>query len=149
VNAAQLTAALHALIPLTKAMGVSVALLADEELVLTAPLAGNHNHAGSAFAGSLSSLASVAGWAFLHQLQTRQQLDAELLLADARIRYRRPLRDQLRARLVVTQPEQQRFLSALRRGGKGRLRLTVHLPGPERPAAAFEGLYVAARRWTG
>jgi thioesterase domain-containing protein len=146
VNAAQLTAALHALIPLTKAMGVSVALLADQELVLTAPLAGNHNHAGSAFAGSLSSLASVAGWAFLHQLLAREQLDAELLLADARIRYRRPLRDELRARLVATQPDQQRFLSALRRGDQGRLRLTVHLPDRGQPAATFAGLYVALPR---
>jgi thioesterase domain-containing protein len=139
----ELTATLHRLIPLTHAMAVEVTVLGAEELVLTAPLTANHNHAGSAFAGSLASLASIAGWAFLHQLAEREGLAAELLLADSRIRYRQPIYENLRAQLRVTAMEQQRFLASLKRGYKARLRLTIGLPDLERPAAQFEGLYVA------
>lgn len=146
MNAAELTARLHNLIPLTKAMGAYVAELTDDQLLLTAPLTGNQNHAGSAFAGSLYSLAGVAGWAFLHRLVTEHGIDAELMLADGRIRYRRPLRDELAARVVVAGDDQQRFIATLRRGHRARLRLAIDLPSSGTPAAQFEGVYVAARK---
>ena len=141
---AELTTTLHALIPMTRAMGVEVTVLTADSLELAAPLALNRNHAGSAFAGSLSSLASVAGWAFLHQLLAGKRIRAELLLADGHIRYRRPVLDDLRATLTLPLPEQQQFLSALADSGRARLQLAVDLPGQDdRPAAAFKGQYVA------
>lgn len=141
---AELTATLHALIPMTRAMGVEVTVLTADSLELAAPLALNRNHAGSAFAGSLSSLASVAGWAFLHQLLAGKRIRAELLLADGHIRYRRPVRNDLRATLTLPLPEQQQLLASLAEAGRARLQLSVDLGGEDgRPAAAFKGQYVA------
>ena len=52
-------------IPLTRAMGVRVESYDGQQLVLTAPLALNHNHLGTAFGGSLSALATLAGYGLL------------------------------------------------------------------------------------
>lgn len=140
---AELTALLHRLIPLTQAMAAEVIALEPEGLTLRAPLAANRNHAGSAFAGSLYSMASIAGWAFLYQLLHREKLAAELLLADGQIRYRRPLQQALTAQLQLPAAEQQRFLRSLASGHKAKLRLDVGLPDLGQPAAAFQGLYIA------
>jgi thioesterase domain-containing protein len=146
VTPAELTEALHRLIPLTDAMGATVDALDDEALILRAPLSRNHNHAGSAFAGSIYALASVAGWAFLYQLALRQALDVELLLADGQMRYRRPLVDTLEAHVRVPLSGQQRLIDTVRRGRRARLQLTIALPTQTELAAEFDGLYVALPR---
>mgnify|MGYP001260784157 FL=1 len=139
----QLTTELHRLIPLTAAMQVEVVDLRPESLILQAPLDANRNHAGNAFAGSLYALASIAGWALLYQLTQRESVPAELVLADGRIRYRRPVRKTLFAQVLLPSDEQQRFLASLIGGHRTRLRLDVGVPDLEQPAALFQGLYVA------
>ncbi len=52
---------LHREIPITAAMGIRVESYNEKELVLTAPLEPNHNHLGTAFGGSLSAIATLAG----------------------------------------------------------------------------------------
>ena len=142
----QLEQTLHRLIPLSAAMGLRVAALERERLVLTAPLALNHNHAGSGFAGSIYSLACLAGWAFLRQLVERGGLTAELLLGEGRIRYQQPLLGDLRAEITVPEATQTALLARLRAGATARLRLDVHLPDPQQPAASFSGSYFAKPR---
>ena len=67
-TAAELEATIHQLIPLSVAMGVTVASFEDDLLTLEAPLAPNINHQMSAFGGSLSALSALAGWGMV-QLQ--------------------------------------------------------------------------------
>ncbi len=45
----------------------------DEPVVLRAPLAPNANHKGTAFGGSLYSLAVLTGWAWAHALSRDAQ----------------------------------------------------------------------------
>ncbi len=134
---------LHELIPLSRAMGLKVLALDEETLTLGAPLALNHNHAGTAFAGSLYAIASLAGWAMLRQLVDREDLSAELVLGEARIRYHRPYEGELTASVHLPRAEQQRILDALLLGESARLRLNVHIPDAEQPAASFQGTYFA------
>ncbi|RYD25022.1 MAG: hypothetical protein EOP86_27860, partial [Verrucomicrobiaceae bacterium] len=56
---------LHRQIPLSRAMGARVETYDGETLVLTAPAELNHNHLGTAFGGSLSALATLAGYGLL------------------------------------------------------------------------------------
>lgn len=139
----KLESLLHELIPISRAMGIRVAHLDADSLCLEAPLALNHNHAGSGFAGSLYSLASLTGWAFLRQLVDREGVAAELLLAEANVRYRRPVTADLRAWVRVDAAEQARLLEALRAGRKARLPLEIVLPEPADPAVTFAGSYFA------
>lgn len=55
----------HRLIPITQAMGVRVESYDGQQLILRAPIALNHNHLGTAFGGSLNTLATLAGYGFL------------------------------------------------------------------------------------
>jgi len=142
----QLEQTLHRLIPISAAMGIRVATLEPERLVLTAPLDANRNHAGSGFAGSIYSLACLAGWAFLRQLVERERIDAELVIGEGRIRYQRPLLGELRAELQVDAASQTAVLDRLRAGSPAQLRLSVHLPEPAEPAAVFNGIYFAKPR---
>lgn len=134
---------LHSLIPLSRAMGIEVAALEPERLQLRAPLSLNHNHAGSGFAGSLYSLASLTGWALLRHLVEAQQLSAELVLGEAKIRYRRPLVEDLMASARLPLAEQQALLAKLREGRHARLELSVALGDEYDPDASFRGQYFA------
>ena len=133
---------LHELIPLSRAMGVRVAALEPERLRLSAPLALNHNHSDTGFAGSQYALAALCGWAMLRQLVDRHGIAAELVLGTGQIRYNRPLTGDLVAEVTLPLAEQERVIGLLRNGSKARLELEIGLP-PEDPAARFTGLYFA------
>lgn len=148
-HAKRLQADLHRLIPISQAMGIIVGELAAERLVLTAPLARNHNHAGTGFAGSLYSLASLAGWAFLRQLTEREGLAAELVLGEARIRYDRPAAGDLGAEVVVPVATQRAVLEGLRQRGKARLPLEIAILAGDEGVARFSGQYFARLKSTG
>ena len=92
---ARLEADLHRLVPISAAMGVRVLRLEPAALELAAPLARNHNHAGTGFAGSLYALATLSGWAYLRYLIDAAGLEALLLLGEAGVRYHHPCRDEL------------------------------------------------------
>lgn len=114
---------LHEQIPITAAMGVSVAAYAaGEELTLTAPLTLNHNHLGTAFGGSLAAVATLAGYAFLWlELGDRA---AHVVVAESHLAYRRPVEGDIRA--ICRRPpgaELETFLSTYAQEGRARVRL--------------------------
>ncbi len=138
-----LEAALRRLIPPARTMDVRVAELTGTGIVLTAPLACNHNHAGTGFAGSLYSLAALAGWGWLYAFTRDRGLEPELLLAEGCMRYHRPYETELRACLTVPSTLAERLHRRLPSGRRMRARLTVHLPDADAPAATLEGDYAA------
>ena len=134
---------LHALIPISRAMGIQVARLEPGLLQLSAPLGLNHNHAGSGFAGSLYSLASLAGWGLLRHLVDSHGIKAELVLGQASIRYQRPALSDLLATVRLPAGQQADLVARLRRGDKARLRLSIALGNESDPDATFTGSYFA------
>ena len=61
-------------IPLAKAMDVEVLDVSKYSLTLKAPLCSNSNMHGTAFGGSLSSIALLTGWSLIHSQITDQWL---------------------------------------------------------------------------
>lgn len=141
---ARLQETLRTLIPLGEAMKVQVAHLDEVTLKLTAPLGANHNHAGSAFAGSLYSLASLAGWGILRRLLDDKGIAAELLLGKAEIRYARPVVTDLAATVRIPLSDQVHLIEQLNAGKKVRLRLSVYIPDEIDADATLTGTYFAA-----
>jgi len=137
---AELTQYLHEKIPLTRAMELRVVSANRAEFIVTAPLEANHNHLGTAFGGSLSALATVAGYAFIwHELG---DASAHVVIRDSSMNYRRPVRGELRAVCVMPSIEEiDAFRETFARTGKARLNLTVQIED----AAEFSGTYVALR----
>jgi thioesterase domain-containing protein len=134
----------HQKIPLTRAMGVKVESWDGMELKLTAPLTLNHNHLGTAFGGSLSTLATLAGYGMLWLLL--DDPDTHVVIRDSAIRFRKPVKGDLHA--VCRRPEETTwasFINEFRQKGKARLRLAVTIEEDGAEAVAFEGTFVAMR----
>ncbi len=147
MNAAALQRLFDDLFPIARHMGVRVETAEAARVVLLAPLAPNANHAGTAFGGSLFSVAALASWGWLTGLLTRDGIDAEAVVQESRMRYLAPVRGELRATLdAPAAPEIARFRRMLERAGRGRIDLAVRLDGGVTPAAQFEGTFVATIR---
>lgn len=139
-----LEADMHRLVPLARAMDVRVARLARDGITLEAPFAGNSNHAGTAFGGSLYSLAVLAGWGWLRERARDAGAEIELLIAGATVRYRRPVRGTLQAVIAPDAAALAALEAELRDARRPRLPLTIRLgtPGAAPDAASVEAQYV-------
>lgn len=148
------TAALDALrlvwqeeLPITGALGIAVVSAPPGGLVLQMPLAPNRNHKGTAFAGSLSALTTLAGWSLLW-LALREAGDhAHVVIQDSTMRYLRPVHsDALATAEAPDEAAMEHFWAGLRRHGRGRVTVEVVVRdahGVE--VAAFTGRYVVHR----
>jgi len=141
-SAADLEQYLHEKIPLTVAMSVHVAECTDHGLVLTAPLAPNRNHLGTAFGGSLHTLATLSGYSLLWWLLRTPE--AHIVIRESHIRYDKAVTGELRA---VCRAPAAEALAAFRRDfarkGKARLQLSAVIEQNGEAAVQFTGMFVA------
>lgn len=133
---------LHRQIPLSRSMGVQVESHDEDQLALTAPLALNHNHLGTAFGGSLSALATLAGYGLLWtQLEDKS---AHIVIRESQIVYLHPVTSQLR--MTCKNPESSSlaaFKETFRIKGRARIRLEVTAVEEGRVCVVYKGTYVA------
>jgi thioesterase domain-containing protein len=133
--------------PLARHIGVRAETADDRRVVLCAPFAPNANYKGTAFGGSLFSLAVLAGWAWATRYLAVRQVDADVMIQESTIRYLTPARGELRAALdAPAAAAAQKFHSTLERAGRGRIRLQVGVFDGKTLATQFDGLYVALIR---
>ena len=142
-TARELQDLLHRQIPLSAAMGLTVQALDGRSLTLRAPLAANHNHAGTMFAGSQHALASLAGWGLLRAWADDNDWSAELVLAHADIRYLRPAPGDLEATATLDDEQLARLQEARETNGAARLELCMDLVADGRVCSRFTGLFAA------
>ena len=130
--------------PITTALGIAVAGLDAQHLSLVMPLAPNRNHKGTVFAGSLSALATLAGWSVVWLKLRDAGVQAHVVIQDAQIRYLAPTRSDVTARSTFPDDATwQRALNGLQRRGKARLTLTAELRDDTGAVVAtFGGRYV-------
>lgn len=141
-----LEATLHHEIPLTRAMGVTVAGFDTAGLTLRAPLAPNLNHKHTAFGGSLATLATLAGWALL-QLLLREHPPATVVIQESTVNYLHPVASGFEARCALPPPDAlDRFRRTLERRGVARIGLDVLIPSGNEIAVRFHGQFVAFDR---
>jgi thioesterase domain-containing protein len=132
---------------LAKHMGIIVESADDTGVVLRAPLALNANYKGTAFGGSLYSVAVLAGWAWVTRFLTLRAVAADGVIQESNIRYLLPVHGEMRAVAIAPDVAQrERFLKMLARSGRGRLDLTVETYYGQQLATVLEGAYVAAMR---
>lgn len=147
----RLEATLHEQIPLSRAMGLRVATCDAEGLVLEAPLTPNRNHTASAFAGSLNSLLTLAGWGLVWLLLDEAQVAASVVIQDSTISYRRPVTEPTLVARCSTPAVSTRtsFLSTLRKRGLARISLVASIGTTSDPAVHFNGRFVASIKGQG
>jgi thioesterase domain-containing protein len=130
-------------------IGVEVESATDERMVVRAPLLANANYKGTAFGGSLFSLAALAGWAWVTRYVAQQELMADAVIQASRIRYLAPVTGDLRASLYAPpETEIANFRKMLQRAGRGRISLRVDIHDRHILATQFDGVFAAAVRPT-
>jgi thioesterase domain-containing protein len=135
---------LHTQIPLTKEMGIRVASYDGGTLLLQAPLDRNVNDKGTAFGGSLFSLAVLAGWGLLLLKLKEENITADIVIHESAISYHLPVAGILEARCGIPRgDEYSRFMEELHTGGRGRITLETGIMRGRRVAVSFTGRYVA------
>ena len=135
---------LHAQIPLSHAMAVSVVSIDDRAVVLSAPLAPNTNHHATVFGGSASALAMLAAWSLLHTRLRAAGVASRLVIQRSSIEYLQPIAGEFVARATLGEmSEWARFNTALTRRHRARIGVQAVIEHAGAVAARFAGEFVA------
>ncbi|MEP2774774.1 MAG: YiiD C-terminal domain-containing protein [Luteolibacter sp.] len=133
---------LHSQIPLTRAMDLRVESCGPETLILTAPLEPNHNHLGTAFGGSLATMATLAGYCALWTALGDRNI--HIVVRRSSIEYLRPVTGEIRATCCLpSENKLQRLRKTLSTRGKARLTLDVTISENGSECVRFSGEFVA------
>lgn len=144
--ASELELYVHAHIPLSKAMGVSVVRSNEHEVLLRAPLEPNINHRETVFGGSASAVAILAAWALLFTRMKTHGLDQRLVIQRNTMYYDAPICGPFTARASLATVEHwDWFLQMVRRKGKGRVSARSVLEFEGRTVGRCDGEFVALK----
>src|ERR1700736_734223 len=132
---------------LARHIGIVVERADDSGIILSAPLLPNANYKGTAFGGSLYSVAVLTGWAWVTRYLAARGLAADAVIQESNVRFLAPVQGELRAS-VAAPPDAQidKFRKMLQRAGRGRICLRVEIIYDQTLAALFEGVFAAALR---
>ena len=134
-------------IPLINHMGFGDLIYDGRSLQMPAELAPNVNDKGTGFGGSLSTVATLCGWAMVTLYLREQGLDCDVMIRDSQLKYLAPVTGDFAA--VVELPEQTEldtFLSYMEEKGRGRLNLEIEVRQGDKVAMTLSGAYVAIKR---
>lgn len=129
----------HNQIPITQQMGIKVYQYTGELLEVRAALNANINMHQTMFAGSIYSMATLAGWGMVHLLLRENTLHGDIVLGKGEIKYNKPISNMPKA--VVRLNSVKGELSVLRDSKKAVLELSVELFDHNVYAGIFKGLY--------
>ncbi|HSG51460.1 MAG TPA: bifunctional GNAT family N-acetyltransferase/hotdog fold thioesterase [Rheinheimera sp.] len=127
-------------IPLSQFMQLGINSFDGNALCCQAPLAPNINLHGTMFAGSIYTLATLTGWGMLYLQLQALGISGDQVLADANIKYYKPVSINPEARCVLQNCYGS--LSALADGHKVVQHIKVQIFSDAALAAEFIGKYV-------
>ena len=123
-------------IPIAAQMASQVRDLQPDSITVVGGGEENINVHGTAFAGSLYAICTLALWGLV---TARLPEGATLVLAKGDIRYCQPVVGEIEAHCTIAQERMDQFLSELLTQSRSRIDAIVELPGIEGPAAEFKG----------
>ncbi|MGB1254945.1 MAG: YiiD C-terminal domain-containing protein [Thiolinea sp.] len=126
-------------IPMSQHMGYEITALSETSIQVSAPLENNVNIHGTAFAGSIYSVATLTAWALCYHMLQSTHTGAELVLGEGQIKYRAPIKADLQCTAEVSAEEREDFLNTLTTKGRSRLLVKVNINN----AAFWEGKLAA------
>lgn len=141
-DAAALVARIREEIPLTQAMQLAAQAWDGKTLTLSVPLSANFNDKGTAFAGSITALGSITGWALLTLWAEAEAGGCQVAVYDARFSFRKPLQGDFTATASLPDAvECSALKESIAEKGKGRMSLRVSLADANGEAAHLEAGY--------
>lgn len=130
-------------IPISDAMGIKVESYTDWQFSTKADLKANLNLHNSMFAGSIYSMATLTGWGATYLALKELGLEGNIVLADANIKYLKPLTTAPAATVTIADCEGE--LQALETAGKAKYVVPVNVYDGDMLVAKFEGQFVVIK----
>ncbi|WP_223670198.1 YiiD C-terminal domain-containing protein [Kangiella shandongensis] len=128
MNAQQLETLVHQEIPITKALGIHIAELTQQSIRVTAPFETNKNIHNTAFAGSIYTVGTIAGWSLVSSIAANNQLKGSVVLAKADIQYKKPINGDLIAECALDDHQLfDKFVASFKRKKRARINLSIQL----------------------
>lgn len=119
-DAASFTQFLHQHIAPSQLLAMTVQRISATDAILTAPVAGpNINIHHTAFAGSIYSVCTLAGWSLAHHRLCLAGINADVVMGTAEITYKAPINEAIEARISVGEADMQQWIDKLTAKGKG------------------------------
>ena len=137
---------LHREIPVSAEMGITIVRASPDLVRLEAPLTPNINYNGTAFGGSIYTVAALSSWLLLSATLTAGGIEADyVVIQDGAIEYLQPATDRFEAESAWPSDEaRSRFLRGLDRRGVARSQLAARVTCRGAVCASFEGRFVAS-----
>jgi thioesterase domain-containing protein len=142
----EVTAYVHAHIPITASLGARVEHYDGTTVRLSAPLAPNLNHRGTAFGGSLSALAILSGWVLVHLKLRERGVANRLVIQRTSLDFEAPVDGDFTATATLPAAAAwDRFLATLTRHRIARVTVASTLTCASGVGGHHEGTFVATR----
>ncbi len=121
----EVQAYLHEHIPISRAIGVTVARADCEKVILSAPFCANINHKKTVFGGSLHAVATLACWSLLYVKLKKEHVKSQIVITKSDVSYNLPVDSDFQAECNAPEKaEWERFLKILKAKGKARISLS-------------------------
>lgn len=112
-------------IPVADKLDFTIVSLGTDYIEVQAPLSLNYNVHGTAFAGSIYAIGVLTAWALTwHQIENAG-MEAELVVASAKIQYRKPITEDISCYISLDRPAAEVFVRKLKERGTAKLKLSV------------------------
>ena len=134
--------ALYKHIPLAEHLGLKIEQFTGNDFSIFAPLEPNINDKGTAFGGSLYSIAVLCGWGFLQLKCNAAKLKVETVIHKAQVKYIIPAHGAFTAKTSLDEAEWGHILPILKKGQKIRIPLNVDVFCKGEKVLSFMGKYV-------
>jgi thioesterase domain-containing protein len=142
-NTVQLEAYVHEHTPISRHLGARVLAASCDQVRWIALLAPNLNHRQTAFGGSISALAILAGWSLLWVRLREHPPEHQIVIQSNSVRYLEPVLADFTATCIAPAPERwEQFTRTLAVRGRARIELHAEVRVEEQLVATFEGKYV-------
>lgn len=120
-----------------QAMGIEASNHWKYGIELSAPLEKNLNDKGTGFAGSLSSILTLAGWALITQTLNEAGISADVMVVQSETEFSAPVTTDFKSVCETTDEEVRRIFQSLETDGRGRIVLHSEIPGCARMTASY------------
>ncbi|PSV09516.1 bifunctional GNAT family N-acetyltransferase/hotdog fold thioesterase [Photobacterium leiognathi] len=127
-------------IPISDKMGIKINQYTGYRFEVSALFNANLNPNEFMFAGSIFTMATLAGWGFIWLLLKERGLEGNIVLVDSHIRYSSPVTE--RPKAVSTVENLRGDIDRLAKGRKGRISIDVNVYSGTNIASSFTGTYL-------
>ena len=134
---------IHTQIPMTKLMQLELKSIDNTTLITTAPLNINVNDKGTAFGGSLSSIAIISSWCMAYYLSKKLNIgESNIVIVNNETKFLRPVTKDIICTTFIPKKEEIKILeSKLEIKNSGTIKIYAQIIENEEICVDFRGTY--------